>query len=130
MESVDVGRRHEMKSSIAIAIIAALAIGCSSREPVSRRKAELIREIKTVQVSLDEKRDLTSLFSAGPPELPENLTEMEEPELEEMLALLHELDASLTKTHRRVFPAIDNEPEGSPKKGSEASVAGAPQPQP
>jgi len=105
-----------MKSGIAIAIIMALVIGCSSREQVSGRKAELIRDIEAVQASVDEKRDLTSLFSGGPPELPKNLAEMSESELEETLALLRQLDASLTETHNRVFPSLDNEPEGSPNE--------------
>jgi hypothetical protein len=119
-----------MRYSIAITIIAALLAGCSSREKVTVRKAELIRDINAIQASMDEKQDLTSLFSAGPPQLPKNLAKLEESELEEVLTILQGLDVSLTKTHSSILPAADNTTEGSPNKGSEASVAGAPQPQP
>ena len=73
----------EMIKSILVVVVATvLTMGCSSQKEAGIRKTELIREIEAIQEKIDQKRDFTSIFTAGPPKRPENLAKMEIKELE------------------------------------------------
>jgi len=96
-----------MKSILLVVVVIALTVGCSSQRK-DARKAELIREIEAIQEKIDQKRDFTSLFTAGPPKRPENLAKMEIKELEAVRASLQEINVSLDAVHNKLTQSTSN----------------------
>lgn len=97
-----------MKSILFVVVVIVLTLGCSSQRETNARKVELIREIEAIQEKIDQKRDFTSLFSAGPPKRPENLAKMDVKELEVVRTSLQEINVSLNAVHNKLTQGASN----------------------